>query len=654
MPDAPTRRFYLADLVMAVLICGLVASLFTAARGEGEAGLIFFGIIVVGFTWALFRAARRAPTCEDCGRRFIPPEPEKPRMPPACPHCGGSQELQAAAIRRWKGISLVVLAALVGCVGLLALALSGLPGPSVVVPMVLMGIAGAGAQLAIFAMFAVAAYRHRLERPRARPCDWCGEVIPLEVATGPSICPQCRLRHLQPEEARRTTRTNTLKGYSLLAVLAFLAAVLLSGGGLGIFAGLGTWIGLVAQALVIFVTAVGALVLILLAVQMRRKYQLRGEHGTLSMARRSAGREGDVIRDGPWTIWYSGPSDPAPALLQQLDAGIRRLEALTGGASIRVPPTRVLIYEDRDRFLNFHRRILGNLDLAPVDGLQLSHPYHLITLCTAPPPFRSAQPDTILRLLAAYQGAAAAWGPQPPAWLQTGLGHTAAHLQPDRHERLNRRMVAALGRGDDWATDLFTATLKGMTRMRRVGNAESNAGKLHQFAYQSTSIVEYLTGERAPADRRAALGDFLRDPRSKADAERSFRDHLGLGFGELLDAWRGWVLDQGIGTYNPPPESIRAGLEERVLPTIRDPRMRRGNVLLVLYDWAGLGYPLGADAVIDRLRDPGEIPKDDLIWALAMVSGHPWGDEPERWQAWWDELDDEVAGRTTHQEWVSG
>ncbi|MHB1561814.1 MAG: hypothetical protein ACYC61_30560, partial [Isosphaeraceae bacterium] len=652
-PAAPTRRFYLADLVMAVLTCGLVAALFTSGGGE-RVVVIFVGITVLGTIWALFRASRRAPTCEDCGRRFIPPEPEKPGMLAACPHCGRAQELQAAAIRRWKAISRFMLAALVGFVGLLALALTGQVNTSVGDQLVFMMIAAAGAQLTLLALLAVGAYRRRLERPRSRPCDWCGEVIPLEAAVGPSICPQCRLRHIQPEEARRVTRNKALKGYWFLALLAFLAAFMLWGGGWGGFFGTSPWIGVLVAAVVIFVGIVAALVMLVLVVNLWRRLQFRSERSTLKVARRAAGREGDVIRDGPWTIWYSGPGEPAPELLQQLDAGIRRLEALTGGTPIRVPPTRVLIHEDRDHFLNFHRRILGGLDLVPVDGVQLSHPYHLITLCTAPPPFRTAQPDALLRLLAAYQGVAAAWGPQPPAWLQTGLGRTAANFQPDRHERLNRRMVAALGHRDDWSTELFAATLKGMTRLRRVGKTESNTGKLHQFAYQSHSLVEYLAGERAPVDRRTALGNFLRDPRSKADAEGSFRHHLGLGFGELLDAWRAWVFEQGIGTYTLPPESFRADLEERVLPTIRDPRMRRGNVLLALYDWAGLGYPLGADAAIDRLRDPGDIPKGDLTWALAMVSGHPWGDEPDRWQAWWDDLEDDVAGRTTQQEWVSG
>ena len=32
--------------------------------------------------------------------------------------------------------------------------------------------------------------------------------------------------------------------------------------------------------------------------------------------------------------------------------------------------------------------------------------------------------------------------------------------------------------------------------------------------------------------------------------------------------------------------------------------------------------------------EPGEIPKDEILWSLRGVSGMPWGDEPERWEGW--------------------
>jgi hypothetical protein len=372
------------------------------------------------------------------------------------------------------------------------------------------------------------------------------------------------------------------------------------------------------------------------------------------MARRAAGKEGDVVRDGPWTIWYSGWSDPTPMVLDQLAAGVRRLEDLTGGTTIAMPTCRVVVLEDRGKFLAFHRPLIAGVDLASLDGLHLGSPYHLITLCTEPPPNRVASLESTMRLLAAHAGVEAAWGPRPPAWLQTGLARASGSTDASRLDRLNRKMAAALAGEDAWSATLFSTSLVDLTRLLRGAGDSAKYRMLHQFHNQSWSIVEYLVGDRAPVERRAAMGAYLRGPRAKADPEAAFRGHLGLGFEELLEAWRAWVLGQGIGEYEPPPERVSADLVERVLPAIRDPQARRGDRLGALRDWASHGYPIGADAVIALLRDPGEIPKEELAWALSMVSGNSRSDDPDRWQAWWDELEDGVAGQAADEARVRG
>ncbi len=37
----------------------------------------------------------------------------------------------------------------------------------------------------------------------------------------------------------------------------------------------------------------------------------------------------------------------------------------------------------------------------------------------------------------------------------------------------------------------------------------------------------------------------------------------------------------------------------------------------------------------------GTIPKEEAIWALRMVSGMTWGDEPGRWRDWYKGLPDD-------------
>jgi hypothetical protein len=154
-------------------------------------------------------------------------------------------------------------------------------------------------------------------------------------------------------------------------------------------------------------------------------------------------------------------------------------------------------------------------------------------------------------------------------------------------------------------------------------------------------MVEYLTQAQPSVAQRTALGAFLIDPLSKTSQEESFRGHFGLGFGLSLDGWRQWVMDQGIGSQEPPRDHVRSMLLERVLPAIRDPRFKFGDRIAAIHSWADAGCTFGADTLIHLLRDPGEIPKEEVIWALCTVSGKVWGDDPARWQAWWDDLPSE-------------
>ena len=59
---------------------------------------------------------------------------------------------------------------------------------------------------------------------------------------------------------------------------------------------------------------------------------------------------------------------------------------------------------------------------------------------------------------------------------------------------------------------------------------------------------------------------------------------------------------------------------------------------MALREWARLGFVLGADVLIDRLRQRDEVLRAEIVWALAIASGVALGDEPDRWQAWWEGL----------------
>ena len=155
--------------------------------------------------------------------------------------------------------------------------------------------------------------------------------------------------------------------------------------------------------------------------------------------------------------------------------------------------------------------------------------------------------------------------------------------------------------------------------------------------------MEYLAGELAPENQKTAFRAFVKDKRATAGQEQTFFQHFGFGFGSLLDSWREWVESQGYGYAEPPSARIRDALQNRVLPVIEDPHAPRTDRIQAIQNWRKAGVPIGAATLIDLLRNPGDIPKDEIIWSLSSVSGMAWGDEPDRWQAWLDGLPSSMA-----------
>jgi len=51
---------------------------------------------------------------------------------------------------------------------------------------------------------------------------------------------------------------------------------------------------------------------------------------------------------------------------------------------------------------------------------------------------------------------------------------------------------------------------------------------------------------------------------------------------------------------------------------------------------------LGADALIGLLRGDDAIPREEVVWALEAVSGMTYGDDQDRWAAWWKSLPTEI------------
>jgi len=117
--------------------------------------------------------------------------------------------------------------------------------------------------------------------------------------------------------------------------------------------GISYWIALplVIVAVMVGLPAVFFIALVLHNVMRARR--LRGESYVLASARKASGQEGEVVRSGPVTVWYSGPTNPVPLLTEQMEASRSRVESLLGREIGNQPPLRILCFRTRSAFEAF-------------------------------------------------------------------------------------------------------------------------------------------------------------------------------------------------------------------------------------------------------------------------------------------------------------
>ena len=638
MAETSPRRLYLADLVAAVLLCGGLAALFASGRNLGHAEPYLTFLIVVFIGWNVIRSWRNAPRCEECGQKFTPSRTTGPVID--CPHCGGRQaglarSLKGRNVLFWAMTPIIALSASAAMILATDASRAGEPleGARKAGVLIAAGLAG----LAILSMGWSGVSRARLARPSDRPCEACREVIPAERPV-PRICPNCQAKRAdraqaEKEQALGIRKLRFIVGAMGLAVVVFLVMTFHS------MSRSGNWSGLAVALLPTLLVLLFVGWLSVGLIRSRKSQALITDAGLLAKARECTGEEGTVVQEGQITVWYSGPEDPTPMLREEIADSHRRFESLLGEAGIVDPPIRIVCFQDRGALLRFYREAFPGADLSAYQGIYFQRPFRILVLCTAAFPGRLDDPRSQAGSLYDLVLMEHVYGTLPASWVQAGLARAlGAWGRQGEAARLHRKMIAAIAAGDEWSEELFSTSANRFSRMLSRSREAKSAHRAEQFTEQSGSIVDYLCGEKAPDARRAAFRAFVKDVESRSRQEESFFRHLGFGFGSLLDAWREWVFEQGIGPDEPPPLGVRDALVDRVLPVIRDPRAGREDRVRAIRDWRKAGYVLGAGALIDLLRDPGDIPKAELLWALRGVSGMAWGDEPDRWQLWWDEL----------------
>jgi len=311
------------------------------------------------------------------------------------------------------------------------------------------------------------------------------------------------------------------------------------------------------------------------------------------------------------------------------------------GAQYTRLPLRILVFDRRNALVDYHRQALTNL--WNLDGLYASGPWRTITLSTEEASCRFADPERTARMLFSYYVLEAYKGSFPCPWLRQGVANTLAGGEGDALARLNRKMVASLSNGTALGADLFHLESSAAFRLLRGWYDRRNFTK---FNSQSWSLVEFLGGIEASEERQGQFRVFLKAIRSREPDEAVFKRHFGHGFDRLIELWKAWVLDRGVGTHEQPPPRILDALAGRIVPIIRDHRAKLMDRVLAVREMGRLGFVVGTDALIDLLREPGEMPKEEVVWSLEAISGLVLGDDPDRWGAWFSGLPREDIGET--------
>ena len=436
------------------------------------------------------------------------------------------------------------------------------------------------------------------------------------------LCPACRNAKISPQQHRRLVTQGFVIIIVLLLMLSsalvypFVAAMQAHLGGLAYP------ISAIGLFVILFVVCAGGFVLRCF-VRMRR---MSNPAHALKVARASAGEDGEETTFGPVTIYAFGSSDPTLMLKSQWEICRRRFEKLIGERLDVERPLRFFVFGKRNSFDAFFRSAF--LYGSNVDGIYVPWSTPTISMTTEFPAYRLPDLERLTRVLLGYFNLDSYR--KCPLWLQVGISNSVASGGDEMESlRLNRKMLAALSRGDTLGTaDFFQRNPRSIIKLVRDWQDFDSFSRYSQLIAQSCSVVEFLCSERERLERFRA---FLRELTRKAPIEEVFQRHFDHGFETLLERWRLWVVDRGIGSHGPPPHDIRDALNERVIPIVEDAGANTLERIQAIREMGRTGYVFGADALIDILVKDDQIPSNEIVWSLESISGLALGDDVRKW-----------------------
>ncbi len=356
------------------------------------------------------------------------------------------------------------------------------------------------------------------------------------------------------------------------------------------------------------------------------------------------GAEGEVVRSGTTTFWYSGATSPVPALIERMEATYKRLEVLLGKSGTSLPPVRVFCFDNRAAFDAFHRPFFLThwAFFKSLDGVYFASRHRLVTVCTDSVPYRVVIPEAMIQWVTAFYLSRLTLQKTPQSWLIDGTSRLAA-ADADLRSAMHRINRALLARGTTFGTSLFQVKPTDVWRYMQRWDEYGYFERLQQYGAESWSLVEFLAGARAPDERREQFRALLNDPEAKKEHEKAMWRHFGFGFADLVARWRQWANEQCAGRFALPEPRIRQGLLERVIPLIEDRQANGKERLLAIRYVGSAGQVMAAGALIDLLSGDDTVPKEEVVWALEAIAGVSYGDDVERWAAWWQSLPAEIT-----------
>ena len=468
--------------------------------------------------------------------------------------------------------------------------------------------------------------------PRASACASCGgRVIPSHPAGQAGLCPSCRIAKYPPEQRRWVNVKALLAIVFLYLLLAFVVLSPLS----PLMKVRHGWFAYSALAVGLFVLLFALYFVWAVASALVGSLRMARPGHALKVARTCAGEAGSEVSIGPVSVHVFGQNDPAPMLEDQIETCRRRVEALVGASIAGDHPLRVFAFGKRIAFEGFCRQCL--LNPGNLDGAFGPWSTPTIILTSEFAAYRLAEPERVVRTLLSHFYLNTFKKSPSPLWLQAGIANLIACGGDDGElDRLNRKMTASLARGSALGTaDLFHCNPPIVVRLLRNWKDQSSFMRYTQLIGQSWSVTEFLCGHKTAGDQRQRFRGFLADLTPNIAQEEVFERHFGYGFDTLLERWRAWVMARGVGTHQPPPESLRHALLKRVIPIVAD---REANVLervQAIRDLGRAGYVLGADALIDLLASDDQIPRAEVVWSLEAISGRALGHDSQRSAEGW-------------------